>query len=138
MNLGYDKTLVRYNPEGGEVLNQRQAVRLKQLSDYCRQSQRRFMFELLVPATERQLKRVNGDKDAYDRELRPLLMADAIRQLQAAGVEPAVWKIEGLAQRDDSQRIVAAARCDGRDTVGCIVLGRGADEEQVLERARAA
>lgn len=59
------------------------------------------------------------------------LGCDAIRQLQAAGVEPAVWKVEGLAQRDDCQRIVAAARCDGRDTVGCIVLGRGADEAQV-------
>ena len=29
------------------------------------------------------------------------------------------------------ESFVAAARCDGRDTVGCIVLARGADEAQV-------
>ena len=127
----FAKALVRYNPEGDEVLNQRQAGRLKQLSDHCRQRQRRFMFELLVPATALQLERVNGDKEAYDRDLRPTLMQEAIRQLQGAGVEPDVWKVEGLAQRDNCQRIVTAARRDGRDTVGCIVLGRGADEAQV-------
>ncbi len=125
------KALVRYNVEGHEDLSQRQAGRLKQLSDHCQRSRRRFMFELLVPATDAQLTRLEGDKVAYDRDLRPMLMQEAIRQLQSAGVEPDVWKVEGLAQREDCVRIVAAARCDGRDTVGCIVLGRGADEAQV-------
>jgi len=127
----FAKALVRYNVEGDEDLNRRQAGRLKQLSDHCQRSRRRFMFELLVPATDAQLQRLDGNRDAYDRELRPMLMPEAIRQLQGAGVEPDVWKVEGLAQRDDCERIVAAARCDGRDTVGCIVLGRGADEAQV-------
>ena len=127
----FAKALVRYNPEGDAALNQRQAGRLKQLSDQCLSSRRRFMFELLVPATEAQLQRLAGDKNAYDRELRPLLMQEAIRQLQNAGVEPAVWKVEGLDRGEDCQRIVAAARCGARTTVGCIVLGRGADEAQV-------
>lgn len=127
----FAKALVRYNVEGDEDLNRRQAGRLKQLSDHCQRSRRRFMFELLVPATDAQLTRLEGDKVAYDRELRPMLMQEAIRQLQSAGVEPDVWKVEGLAQREDCARIVAAARCEGRDTVGCIVLGRGADEAQV-------
>jgi len=127
----FAKALVRYNVEGDEDLNRRQAGRLKQLSEHCQRSRRRFMFELLVPATDAQLQRLDGNRDAYDRDLRPMLMPEAIRQLQGAGVEPDVWKVEGLAQRDDCERIVAAARCDGRDTVGCIVLGRGADEAQV-------
>ena len=127
----FAKALVRYNVEGDEDLNQRQAGRLKQLSDHCKRSRRRFMFELLVPATDAQLTRLGGDKVAYDRDLRPMLMQEAIRQLQSAGVEPDVWKVEGLARREDCVRVVAAARCDGRDTVGCIVLGRGADEAQV-------
>ena len=127
----FAKALVRYNFEGDEELNRRQAGRLKKLSEHCRRSRRRFMFELLVPATDAQLQRLDGDKNAFDRDLRPTLMQEAIRQLQSAGVEPDVWKVEGLAQRDDCQRIVAAARCDGRDTVGCIVLGRGADATQV-------
>ena len=73
------KVLVRYNPEGDAALNQRQAARLKQLSDYLHdQSQSRFMFELLVPAEKAQLDRLNGDKKAYDLELRPGLMVQAI------------------------------------------------------------
>ena len=127
----FAKAMVRYNVEGDEELNQRQAGRLKQLSDHCKRSQRRFMFELLVPATEAQLLRLGGDKDAYDRDLRPTLMQEAIRTLQNAGVEPDVWKVEGLAQRGDCERVVVAARWGGRAAVGCIVLGRGADEAQV-------
>ncbi|MDI1238142.1 MAG: DUF2090 domain-containing protein [Polaromonas sp.] len=127
----FAKALVRYNIEGEADLNRRQSGRLRQLSDYCRRSRRRFMFELLVPATTEQLQRLDGDMDAYDRDLRPILMQDTIRHLQNAGIEPDVWKVEGLARRGDCQRVVAAARCDGRDTVGCIVLGRGADATQV-------
>ena len=127
----FAKALVRCNVEGDQDLNRRQAGRLKQLSDHCRRSRRRFMFELLVPATAAQLLRLNGDKDAYDRDLRPTLMQEAMRTLQNAGVEPDVWKVEGLAQGGDCERVVAAARCGGRAAVGCIVLGRGADEAQV-------
>ena len=127
----FAKVLVRYNPEGDKALNLRQANRLKRLSDYCQRSRRRFMFELLVPATTDQLARTDGDMDAFDRQMRPPLMLQAIQALQAAGVEPDVWKIEGLDGRDDCQRIVTLARRDGRDGVGCIVLGRGADEARV-------
>ena len=91
------------------------------------------MFELLVPAEKAQLDRVNGDKKAYDLELRPGLMAQAIEQLQDAGVEPDVWKIEGLDRREDCEKIVAAAHRKGRDKVGCIILGRGEDDQKVHE-----
>lgn len=122
---------MRYNPEGDNALNLRQVIRLKRLSDYCQRSRRRFMFELLVPATTDQLARMNGDKDAFDRQMRPELMLQAIQAFQTAGVEPYVWKIEGLDSRDDCEHIVRMARRDGRDGVGCIVLGRGADEARV-------
>ncbi len=128
----FAKVLVRYNPNDDAQMNRRQADRLKTLSDYCRNTSRWFMFELLVPATDDQLKSVQGDKDAYDSKLRPQLMLDAIRALQDAGVEPAVWKIEGLDTREDCERIVALARRDGRDHVSCIVLGRGADDKKVI------
>src|SRR5215472_7343585 len=66
------KVLVRYNPEGDSALNQRQSVRLKQLSDYLHaKSQSRFMFELLVPPERAQLDRLKDDRKAYDLELRP-------------------------------------------------------------------
>jgi len=128
------KVLVRYNPEGDRALNQRQAGRLKRLSDYlAARSRSRFMFELLVPPERAQLDRLEGDKKAYDLELRPGLMVDAMRELQAAGVEPDLWKIEGLDRREDCQKIVATARDSGRDHVGCIVLGRGEDDRKVRE-----
>jgi myo-inositol catabolism protein IolC len=128
------KVLVRYNPEGDRALNQRQASRLKRLSDYLAARNRsRFMFELLVPPEKAQLDRLKGDRRAYDLELRPGLMVDAMRELQAAGVEPDLWKIEGLDRREDCQKIVAAARAGGRDHVGCIVLGRGEDDRKVRE-----
>ena len=127
----FAKVLVNYNPQGDGALNQRQCARLKQLSDYCRRSDRRFMFELLVPATVLQLTQVGGDHDRYDRETRPLLMLQSIRDLQDAGIEPDVWKIEGLAVRVDCERIVEVVQRDGRNAVGCIVLGHGADESKV-------
>jgi myo-inositol catabolism protein IolC len=128
------KVLVRYNPEGDQALNRRQAARLKRLSEYLHDKNRsRFMFELLVPAEKTQLERLKGDQKAYDLEIRPRLMVAAIRELQGAGVEPDVWKIEGLDRREDCERIVAAARSGGRDGVGCIILGRGEDEKKVRE-----
>ena len=126
------KVLVRYNPEEDAAMNRRQAARLKRLSDYLHAARRSlFMFELLVPAGKAQLEKVNGDKDAYDLNLRPGLMVETIRQLQNAGVEPDVWKIEGLDRREDCEKIVEIARTGGRDEVSCIVLGRGADEQRV-------
>jgi myo-inositol catabolism protein IolC len=128
------KVLVRYNPEGDQALNQRQEERLKRLSDYLHgKGQSRFMFELLVPAEKSQFDQVNRDKKTYDLELRPGLMLQAILQLQDAGVEPDVWKIEGLDRREDCEKIVTAAHRGGRDQVGCIVLGRGEDDKKVHE-----
>ena len=128
------KVLVRYNSEGNKDLNRRQSARLRRLSEYLHAgSGSMFMFELLVPAEKEQLDRVKGDKKAYDLELRPGLMIQAIQELQEAGVEPDLWKIEGLDRREDCEKIVAAVRRAGRDKVGCIILGRGENDEKVRE-----
>src|SRR5262249_30049079 len=108
------KVLVRYNPEGDRALNQRQAARLKQLSDWLDAHGRLYMFELLVPAEKAQLERLGGDKKRYDLELRPQLMVGAIHALQDAGVEADVWKIEGLDRREDCEKVVQAAHRGGR------------------------
>jgi myo-inositol catabolism protein IolC len=130
----FSKVLVRYNPEGDRALNERQAARLSQLSRYLAGRKRsRFMFELLVPAEKAQLEQLKGDKKAYDRELRPRLMVRTIRELQEAGVEPDIWKVEGLDRREDCERIVATARAGGRDRVSCIILGRGEDDRKVRD-----
>jgi 5-dehydro-2-deoxygluconokinase len=132
-NPTFCKVLVRYNPEGAQNMNRRQSARLKRLSDYLHGSGRRFMFEMLVPPEKAQLERLGGDKKVYDRQLRSQLMVQAIHDLQDAGVEPDVWKIEGLDRREDCVKVVEAARRGGRSKVGCIILGRGEDDKKVRE-----
>jgi myo-inositol catabolism protein IolC len=128
----FSKVLVRYNPEGDAELNRRQTERLARLSSWLHAHGRRFLYELLVPATASQLERCGGDQDRYDAEIRPALVVEAIRAQQEEGVEPDIWKIEGLDSRADCARVVAQARAGGREGVVCIVLGRGANEERVL------
>jgi myo-inositol catabolism protein IolC len=126
------KVLVRYNAEGDQALNKRQAERLRRLSDYLHEkSKSLFLFELLVPAEKAQLAKFNGKTSEYDVQLRPSLMVRAIEELQDAGVEPDIWKIEGLDRREDCQRIVSVAHRGARDHVGCIILGHGEDEPKV-------
>jgi 5-dehydro-2-deoxygluconokinase len=132
-NPTFCKVLVRYNPEGDKEMNRRQAGRLKTLSDYLHRTNRLYMFELLVPAEATQLQRLGGDKKAYDLQLRPALMVQTIHELQDAGVEADVWKIEGIEKKEDCQKVVAAARRAGRDKVGCIILGRGEDDQKVRQ-----
>ena len=128
------KVLVRYNSEGDPAMNRRQTERLKRLSQYLHSGgPSKFMFELLVPATPAQLQRSGGDKKEYDRGLRPELMVQAIAELQAAGIDPDVWKIEGIDRPEDCAQVVAAVRRGGRDRVGCIVLGRGEDDVKVRQ-----
>jgi myo-inositol catabolism protein IolC len=132
------KALVRYNPEDDEALNRRQAARLKELGDTAHSQGRYFMFELLVPATIEQLDRLEGNHDGYDKELRPSLMMGAIKELQNAGVEPDVWKIEGLDNREDCVKISEVAHREGRSDVGCILLGRGSNADKVVDWLRTA
>lgn len=127
----FTKVLVRYNPAGDAGMNERQTARLKLLSDWLHARDRKFLFELLVPAEPAQLEAVGGDADRYDTEVRPGLMVESIAALQAAGVEADIWKIEGIDKREDCERIVAQVRSGGRDRVSCVVLGRGANEEKV-------
>jgi len=132
------KVLVRYNPDDDQELNRRQAARLAGLTDWLRERDRRLLFELLVPATAAQLEEAGGHQDAYDREVRPHLIVRAMAHLQEAGVEPEIWKIEGLDDREDCRRAAAQARSDGREGVTCVVLGRGASAERVARWLRQA
>ena len=127
----FTKVLVRYNPDGDTAENREQLRKLKRLSDWLKEQDRKFLFELLVPAENSQLESVAGDSDRYDTELRPELMRRAIAEIQDAGIEVDVWKIEGVEERSDCEMLVAQARSGGRDGVVCVVLGRGADDARV-------
>ena len=99
----FSKVLVRYNPDGDAEMNERQLERLKRLADWLHENDRKFLFELLVPAEDAQLEQVGGDTDRYDAELRPELMRRAIEEIQDAGIEVDIWKIEGVDERSDAR-----------------------------------
>ena len=134
----FSKVLVRYNPDGDAEMNARQAERLKRLADWLHEHDRKFLFELLVPAEDAQLEQVGGDTDRYDAELRPELMRRAIAELQEAGVEADIWKIEGIDSREDCEtdrrRMPAAT---GATAWSAWCSGRGADDDKVDHWLRA-
>jgi myo-inositol catabolism protein IolC len=125
----YVKVLVRMNPQDTD--KEVQLEPLAELSTWLRGVGIPFLYELLVPASEAQLASVGGDQDAYDREVRPGLVVEVIKANQDAGVEPVLWKIEGLETADAAREVVGAARAGRRDDVGCIVLGRDAPRERL-------
>jgi myo-inositol catabolism protein IolC len=136
----FSKVLVRYNPDDPDTeMNKRQTARLKELADWLHEHDRKFLFELLVPATDEQLKSVDGDTDRYDAELRPELMRRAIEAMQNAGVEVDIWKIEGVDERSDAEMLAEQTRSGpGRENVVCVLLGRGASNEKVEQWLRVA
>src|SRR6185436_1683319 len=132
------KVLVRYNPEGDRAMNRRQAARLAALSDWLAPRPTKLLFELLVPPERAQLAALESGPDGFAAELRPRLAATAIAELQHAGVEPDIWKVEGLDTAADYRVVSDAARAGGRDDVACVVLGAGADEDTVAHWLREA
>jgi myo-inositol catabolism protein IolC len=128
----FSKVLVRLNPEGDQEVNEGQLDRLKRLADWLHDHDRKFLFELLVPAEKQQLEQVDGDTDRYDAELRPELMRRAIEQIQDFGVEVDIWKIEGVDRREDAEMLARTTRRgEGRENVKSVLLGRGASDEKV-------
>ncbi len=134
------KVLVRFNPENDRALNARQALRLKELSDYCLHRETKLLLELLVPATPAQLEHCEGSVANFDRNLRPALMVEGIRFLQDQGIEADLWKVEGSETQADSEKIALQARSGGahRAKVGVILLGRGENSEKVKHWLRTA
>ena len=133
----HPKVLIRDNPGLDETQRAEQAAKVAGIASWARLEGKDFIVELLVPATEDDLATVDGDTGRYDREVRPALTVQAMEYLQDHGVEPAIWKIEGLDAREDAERIAATARRGGRDG-RCIVLGRNAPQEQLDEWLRVA
>ncbi len=127
----FSKVLVRWNPDDDADAKALQGERLKRLGDWLHDNGRKYLFELLVPASEAQLALVGGDTAAYDTEVRPFATLQAISEIQAAGVEPDIWKIEGLDRQRSCELLADLTRRDGRDNVVSVVLGRGADDALV-------
>lgn len=125
----YVKVLVRMNPDDDPADTREQLDALAALSAALRDQGRQFLYELLVPATDAQSERA-GSALAYDRDIRPELVCRVIAANQQAGVEPTLWKIEGLETAAAAAAVVAAAHADDR-SADCIVLGRDAPKDRL-------
>lgn len=132
----FSKVLVRWNPDDDPADKRAQGERLKRLGDWLHERDRKYLFELLVPATDHQLALVGGNAAAYDSEVRPYLTLQVIDEILQAGIEPDIWKIEGLDRQIDCELLAGLIRRDGRDGVGAVVLGRGANDEKVAHWLR--
>ncbi|WP_405795733.1 2-deoxy-5-keto-D-gluconate 6-phosphate aldolase domain-containing protein [Streptomyces sp. NBC_01506] len=124
------KVLVRDNPGFDPGDRARQAEDLAEVSSWATDAGRPLILELLVPASESDKRAVGDDTARYDAEIRPGLTVAVIEYLQDHGVEPAIWKIEGLERHEDTVAVLAAAQRDGR-TARCIVLGRHATHSRL-------
>lgn len=127
----FSKVLVRWNPGDAAEDKKTQADRLSRLGAWLHERDRKFLFELLVPASDDDLAKVDGDQERYDRESRPELTLKAIREIRELGVEPDIWKIEGLDEQRHCEQLAELIREGGRDHVMAIVLGRGAEDARV-------
>jgi myo-inositol catabolism protein IolC len=100
------------------------------VSAWASESKHSLIVELLVPATDDDLKSVGGDKARYDDELRPRLTLEVIGFLQDHGADPALWKIEGMDKSADAAAVADLAKRGGR-TADCIILGRHASKDDL-------
>jgi myo-inositol catabolism protein IolC len=126
----YAKVLVRDNPDFEAARREDQFTGLARVSAGLKEAGVPLLYELLVPATDAQLGQTGHDTDAYDHDIRPGLVTQVIAQNQAHGIEPALWKVEGLETVDAAQQVADQAKADGR-TADLIVLGRDAPAERL-------
>jgi 5-dehydro-2-deoxygluconokinase len=125
------KALVRYNPEGEREVNKRQEEKLKLLNDYCLGNNYNFLLEILIPPTKKQLEKVNESLLEYEETIKPELTTKAISALKNSGINPDVFKLEGMNKSKDYKRVVLEIEKDGGENVGVVVLGRGEKQELV-------
>jgi len=126
----FAKVLVRDNPAFPPGRREQQLRELSVVSGALRELGVPLLYELLVPATDGQLAAAGGAAGAYDREVRPGLVIQVIADNQAAGVEPAIWKVEGLETVDAARQVARQAKAGGRDA-DLIVLGRDAPVDRL-------
>ena len=137
VNADFVKILVRWNPDDDTETRQIQGERIKTLSDWLDENERKFLLEFLVPASEQQLESVGGDQARYDSEIRPRLAVQVVEEMRERGADPDIWKIEGLDATDDCENVSKVIKDGGREDVIAVVLGRGANDEKVNEWLRA-
>jgi len=100
------KALVRYKSDSD-------CSKLKTLSEYCHESGYKFILEVLT-------ENKTGNEAIA-----------AIKEFQNAGIEPDIWKLEGMQKEKEYQDIVLQAQNGSRQNVKVVILGRGEEQKTV-------
>ncbi|MBM3958503.1 MAG: DUF2090 domain-containing protein [SAR202 cluster bacterium] len=133
--LGFSETLKRvaasyaaarvsYNPDGDMAANQSQRLQLKRVSEIARSEGPRLIVELnVIPNAEQ------ASAKQWERQLRPALLVQAVRELQDSGIEPHVWAFEPPMDPTAAATVVAQAFLDDRRTTVLFTVGNDATME---------
>ena len=100
------KVLIRHRADGdaGDVATQ--LDRLVDVSDAVRGEPGTVPARVAHPVLRRRAR--GSDAEQLEVTVRPRLVVEAITQIQDAGVEPGVWKVEGVADPVGCAAIAAA------------------------------
>lgn len=112
------KVLILYRSDQAVEIRDRQLAMLLELQTWCQRNGKPLVVEVLV-------SREKEDEEQFERQLRPAMVADAIRLAYSRDLVPEYWKIEGTIDPEGAATIDAAVR--ERSECRQILLGKAAD-----------
>ena len=110
-------SLVHYDPLHDDSTRQVQTSRLAAVSEWAQDTHRRWIIGLLVPPPSA-----------------PSLAAQVIAQLQAGGVHPTIWNVEGFESPSEADEVLAAVAADVQHPATCIISDRGTPISRMKHR----
>jgi len=127
-NPEYGKVLISYSPNDNSDKNSRVKEKLKMVSEACAVRNIKFLLEVLIIKTE-----ADSDVSAevFEMHLRPELIRTAIREFYAEGIEPQIWKVEGIDDPIELSEVALAVQSGNRLDRGLVILGRDENKEKV-------
>lgn len=124
------KALVFHNPADPPERKAAQLGLLREIAGFAREQARDYLLEVLITPTHEQLERAGG-KAGFRANLFPELLVESIAEMQEAGIDPDVWKVQGLETVEATAAVGNQATSSGRHDVRCIVLGSGESQDTV-------
>lgn len=133
LDVTYAAARVPYNPGEESQVNEAQQRKLRRLSEISRSSGPKLTLELIMRPTQAQLDQ-SGSQEAWDSDVRPGLIVQAIRELQDAGVEPDLWAFRGIDNNAAMATATAQAQVDDRKAGVLFTLGDDFAETPDLDK----
>ena len=131
LDVTYAAARVPYNPGEESMVNEAQQRKLRRLSEIARSSSPGLTLELIMRPTQAQLDQ-SGSVEAWDTDVRPSLIVQAIHELQDAGVEPDLWALRGIDNAAAMATATAQAQVDDRKAGVLFTLGGEMELDQDL------